>query len=482
MKCELKRESKALETAWRNKDVDLLCKYYFNFELTPEQKKIVSIVAFDGYFKEGKWKICKRTTICCATRYGKSRCISLGMLLWIASNPGGKLRLIAPTGEKTSIIREYVIESVMLCDFYMWLLDIDKKGKDRIKKAVNKKRMTWKNNADLRTLSSDKSKKGEGLMGWGGDKIIVEEAGEIPEEVWSKIQRMLLDNPDSSYVEIGNPWNRDSFFWQHWINPNWTQIHIDYKIAIKEGRFTKEQMEEVKSDPLMTKIRFQVLYEAKFPDESEDQLIPYWSIKKALRNFPLKLSVPYQEKRLGVDVAELGVDLTVFTYGRKCGGLTIVDGIKSYSKEEPEQIVGRIIELNKRINFDVIVVDSIGVGSGVYSFLKKAKRDGKISAKVVRFKGSEKPTLEKYKKEYANKKSEAYFYLREKFVKESIIIPNNTNLINQLSKIKYKFDGSGKYVILDPGQKKDDTAEKKSPDFADSLKYMVWDKKSIIFY
>lgn len=480
-------EDAALNLMIQKRDVYHMCKYFFDFELTPNQEKIVSVVAFDGYWMGKEWVVAKRASICCATRYGKSRCMEMGALLWIMLNPGKKLRIIAPTGTKTSIIREYMIEHILHSSYFTWLLDLDKKGQDRIKKAVNKQRMTWKNQVDLRTLSADKATKGESLMGWGGNKILVEEAGEIPAEVWPKIQRMMLDDPDASYAEIGNPWNRDGFFWQHWINPDWVQIHIDYIIGIEEGRYTEAQIKEIQEDPQVTPMEFQVLYKAEFPDESSDQLIPYKSIQNAIREVPKNLKQS-DDSRFGADIAELGEDFTVFIYGRRFGKLIVVDGAEHYAKKEIDETIANIVKTYDRVTpqFNRMVPDSTGMGTGVYAQLKRLKAEGRIAnhTKIIKFQSAKKPRTKKKQQQFKNIKSQAYFYLREKFVTNNLIIPPHIAkkypvLIDQLNKMKHTLTTDGKKWVRDPGELPDDTAEKKSPDFADALCYMVWDQEKI---
>jgi len=223
-------QEQILTEQWvQDKNVWALCKYFFDTTLTEGQKKIVREVAFDEH---------KRVTICCMTRYGKSWAVAQGILLWIMLNPGKRIAVIAPTNDKTTIIRNYVAGFVSRSDVFMNLLDLDKRGSDRIRKEVSKKRMTWKNHVEMRTLSAEGQ--GEALMGFGADKVIVDETCDIEFEVYrAKITRMLGDATDSTYIEIGNPWHRDNHFWTHWIDPNWFKIKIEYQEALNEKRISQ---------------------------------------------------------------------------------------------------------------------------------------------------------------------------------------------------------------------------------------------------
>jgi hypothetical protein len=259
-----------LSSWWKSKNVYALCKYYFNEELKSSQLQIVRTVAFDEH---------KRVVICCMTRYGKSFCVAMGILLWIMHNKNKKIAIIAPTNEKTGIIRNYIADFVYKSPWFLNLLDIEKKGAERIKKEVSRKRMTWKNGIEMRTLSAEG--RGEALMGFGADKIIVDETCDIDYEVYrARVTRMLGDNKDSTYVEIGNPNHKQGHMFEHWTNPDWFHIHINWIEALKEDRISQEFLDEQRQT--LTIMEFKILYDADFPDDTEDALFKWEWIQNAI--------------------------------------------------------------------------------------------------------------------------------------------------------------------------------------------------------
>jgi hypothetical protein len=438
-----------------------LCKYFFDTNLTKGQEKIVRTVAFDEY---------KRITICCMTRYGKSWSVAQGILLWIMLNPGKRIVIIAPTNEKTTIIRNYVAFFVSKNDILLNLLDLDKKGPERIKKEVSKRRMTWKNNVEMRTLSAEG--KGEQLMGFGADKIIVDETCDIDFEVYrSKITRMLGDSPDSSYIEIGNPQHRDNHFWLHWTDPNYFRLHIDYEEALNEGRVDSVFIEEQKSQ--LTSREFEVLYKANFPESAEDQLIDWNWIERAYK-VPMEIK---GEIIAGIDIAELGNDFTVLIIGIKDKELSKykVIHIESWNKIDLMPTVAKILPFIDKFKIERIKVDATGVGSGVYSRLDELYREGRIKCQVKAHKGGLRPSTDKAAERFLNEKAESYWHLRKLFEENKINIPNHRELISQLNKMKWELTSSEKIRIRNPGEKEGDTAEEKSPDFSDALNIMAWD-------
>jgi hypothetical protein len=156
------------------------------------------------------------------------------------------------------------------------------------------------------------------------------------------------------------------------------------------------------------------------------------------------------------------------------------------------QTVGNILRLNQEHDFDRITVDTSGLGAGVTDRLRERKNQGFLRANVIPYEGGKSSIVDfkrksKERKEiktrFLNIKAEAYFKLRGLFEEGRISIPNNPKLINQLTKMKWELTSSEKIHILDPGESESDSAEKKSPDFADSLCYFCFEglKPALIF-
>ena len=426
----------------RSKKIKEICQLFFNYEPTEKQQEIIKSIAYHES---------KRIVISAFTRYGKTFSVAIGVLLYILFNENKKILIIAPIYDQASILRNYIAENILRCPILTELLEIDIAGVERIKKEVSKKRLTFKNGCELMILSAE----GEAtrLLGWGGDMLLLDESCLIDFEVYrQKISRMLGDNPNAVLVEIGNPWNKNNQFYEHWIDPNFKKIHIDYKTGLKEGRITKEYIEEQKK--LLTPIEFKVLYEAEFPEESEDQLIKYEWIKKAI-NKDLTKETEGGEKIAGLDVAEKGIDLTVLTIGLTKNNHYKIENIVYWSKLDTMQTVGKTIQhigKNHRIN-----VDATGIGAGVEARLREM---GYTTKRII---GGESPDRERER--FLNKKAQNYWRLRTLFEEGRIQIPNHKDLISQLTKMRYELTSAGKIKIIDP--------EDKSPDFSDSLAYAV---------
>jgi hypothetical protein len=352
-------------------------------------------------------------------------------------------------------------------------------------------------------------------MGFGADLLLVDETCDISYEVYrSRITRMLGDNPGSVYIEIGNPWHRDNHFFSHWIDPSYKKVHIGWEQALAEGRVTQDFIEEQKSQ--LTGREFQVLYDANFPDSSEDQLIDWAWINGSIGKIfappdeilpipevvpksatttsnPLVKKVvdmeipevPLKVMRIGVDVAERGNDLTVVTVAEKDTRLNnyTVKAIYSWGKCDLMPTVGKIMPILQKWQtpHTLVNVDANGVGSGVYSRLDELRREKKLTCEIRAFKGGMSCTNDEKKQRFLNLKAESYWHLRKIFEDGKISIPENKDLISQLNKMKWELTSSEKIRIRDPGTKTGDTAEEKSPDYADSLNLCVFPGASAPF-
>jgi len=434
-------------------------KDIFNIDLTPMQEKIIDSILID----EEKYK---RTVISAMTRYGKSMSVAIGVVMYILKQPKNsskKIAIVSATQDQSRIIMEYIGRFfTILPDGLYNVVDLDVKGIEKLKKQVSQKRITFKNGCELRILSAEGT--GQRIMGFGADLLVMDESCLISDDVWRlRISRMLGDNPDAKLIEIGNPFSRDNHMFEHWIDPNYYHLHIGWKTALKEGRATESFIEEQRSQ--LTPLEFTILYDADFPEESEDQLISYAWIKNAIdKDFG---DFAIEHRYIGLDVAEAGNDLSVAT----CIAEThrkefLVTRISSWHKGDTMATVGEVKYIHSE-NSGFIKVDATGVGKGVYDRLKED------NYQCAGIKVGSRPLREPWR--FINLKAQLFWYLRTLFEEGRISIPNHPTLIKELTSLKYTKSSGEKIKILQPGEtdRKGMKIPDKSPDFADSLMLSV---------
>ncbi len=197
--------------------------------------------------------------------------------------------------------------------------------------------------------------------------------------------------------------------------------------------------------------------------DSDDLLLDYRTVYESP---DIEFLHPGIRKRvMAVDVARFGEDETVFSiiesYNVSQWSQVWQDTWKTKSTMET---TGRIVELCQTWELDQVVIDDTGVGGGV------TDRLGELNIPVVGFIGAEKPANELY----FNKRSEAFFRLKEVFGQRNLKILRDDVLQEQLMMIKFKYISNGKKAIVS----KDDMRKEglKSPDRADALAMAVYYK------
>ena len=493
----LSKEDEYYLELYLKRDVYSLAYLFFGVELTPSQENIVEKILYDEY---------RRVCINCMTRYGKSFSVAVGVNLSIYFHTYFKWALIAPQTEQSELLRNYLIELIFKSPQMQSIVDFEIKGKDRAKKEASRKRQTFRNGCEYRVFSA--YHEANRLMGMGANAIICDESCLINSMAWTKILRMLGDDPDNAkMVELANPWNRDNKYYEHWTNPEFIKIHVGWKTALKEGRTTQRFIDEMRGE--MTPIEFKVLYDSEFPDQSEDSIFSLSKVIRATKN-DFKLDVEFKKlqkklkeswklseadlkstkekfnqftKIISCDAADKGLDETVIYWGYKKGAKYQIVGIYTEPISENMQIAGRIVRLMRvfigKNTKGLIHNDCIGLGEGPISRIKEVKRDkGFKNIKIVGCHFGKAP-LDKDR--FKNKKAENYFRLKAIMDENNIQIPSDKEIIKQLIKMRWKFTSSAKIIIEDP-EEKTSSGSSKSPDRADALVYFTWKDNNTFLY
>ena len=162
------------------------------------------------------------------------------------------------------------------------------------------------------------------------------------------------------------------------------------------------------------------------------------------------------EVEFGVDVATFGDDKTVVVMRRGMQAEVILERSKQSTTDTTKQVA----MLADQYNPQVIRVDSIGEGRGVYDQLNEMRYP------VEEFIGGARPN----DKRFLNKRAEAFWGVRNLLVAGSISLPNHSTLVNEMGTIHYLQTESDRVIRVESKK-----ALKKrlghSPDFADALVY-----------
>ena len=157
---------------------------------------------------------------------------------------------------------------------------------------------------------------------------------------------------------------------------------------------------------------------------------------------------------IGCDPAEYGPDRTsiVFRRGR------IVLSIEYLKGAGPMEVAGVLANYWREKKPDAIFVDRIGIGAGIVDRLRE------LNIPVIGVNSAESP----HDKElYANKRAEMWWDMLAWLDEQPCRLPNDPELISDLSAPSYKFNSSGKRLV----ESKDSMRARqvRSPDGADAL-------------
>ena len=420
------------------------------FDPTPAQADIfASIVSDLPEFR--------RLVIMGYSQFGKSEIVAMA-LIWLASpatsSRSVKIPIITPTGEKSQIIMDYILTHIRDQKIFTeGLLNVD--AIDRLKVQTRKDKLVWSNNSEIRTLSANvkqREAKSSGLMGFGGDIIIVDEATDIPDVNFAKVLRMLAGHPEKSkMVKIFNPTEKNHAY-KSYLDPKYLKIVVDYEDGIEQGRLTRKLIEEFKET--MPSQDFQILYECKFPDVSDKYLVSRDQlIAISHEAFPEKDNeIAYA----GLDTAWKGKDDIILTImkGRNFIKQKMLKP-EDWTNTTADEIAFEVTSLCYALNVKALCIDATGNGALLYTSIakendKSQNRGHKMEVIEVNF--AEKPTEKRVESEdpiaskCVNKRAEMFMDFRKAVFDLEIYIPIDFGIIDEITRMEYSFQ-LGKYKI-----------------------------------
>ena len=409
------------------------------------QQKIFELILFKEH---------PRNQIIAPTQYGKSLVVALAVLCRSIAK-GEKFTILAPSEKKAGVIMGYVIEHIFDVPKFLDQLELDSTiTLERLKRERSRTHLTFKSGGGVMILTLDarNSKRSlEAAMGFGGNRLILDESSLIDDPLYSTVKRMLGGYPyeDTFLLEIGNPFYRNHFY-RTWHEDRYSKLFIDYKIGLAEGRYSEEFIEEMSGESF-----FDIFYECKFPEENAVDERGYRSL---LTNEDihfvdriLKLNEPLY---LGADIGG-GGDYNVYVL-RNSKYAWVESKNRSNDTMTNVSEIQRILEESPNLKPENVFIDDIGIGRGVSDRLKELG----LAVNGISV-GSQAQDQTKYK----NIKAEAYWGARQ-WIKAGHKLQNE-NGFRQLIWTRYKVN-TDKVLQIEPKEElKRRTG--KSPDFAEAF-------------
>ncbi|MGG3839663.1 phage terminase large subunit [Paenibacillus thiaminolyticus] len=314
--------------------------------------------------------------------------------------------------------------------------------------------------------------KPENMQGFHEDYMlfIVDEASGVADPIMEAIDG-TLSGPENKLLMCGNPTRTSGYFYRshHQNRADFRTHKVSSRDSKRTNRKNIERLEkQYGKDSDVVRVRV----EGEFPKSEPDTFIALELAEAAaMREVYLRedgeLDIPEAEPlEIGVDVARFGDDETVIV--PRIG--LMVPFIRTYTKKDTMETAGWVINLAKELMLKygrprcTVKIDDDGVGGGVTDRVREVVREEGLYIYVIDCHNGGKADDPDH---YDNWGTEAWARVRDLLQAGDIQIPNDEDLIAQLSTRKYTVTSKGRIIL----ESKKDMKKRglRSPDRADAL-------------
>lgn len=306
--------------------------------------------------------------------------------------------------------------------------------------------------------------------------VIAEEASGIPREIITQFKG-TLSNPNSLFLQIGNPNTRDCGFFDcfHSQRHNWACHTWDAEETPESEWFSHERNRLIEEEFGRNSDVYRVRVLGQFPHVDPNCVISSEDLEKVtgLNMEKILLAARGERsddngggvaKQFGMDFARYGSDESTI-FRRK--GLAILEH-KFFSHTDPSEVCDEAFRMQSEAKWKddetAFVADAGGMGQGIMSrFYERNKT-------VFEFHNNGRPA----DSQYDNKITEAWFHLARIVRAARCALPKDNRLAQQLAGRRYYTNKKGKLIL----ETKDDYMKRgfDSPDRADGIVMSFYDE------
>ena len=379
---------------------------------------------------------------------GKSTSASWAMLWYLLMRFPNKVVVTAPTSGQ--------LFDALFAELKRWIGELPKPVQDLLTVKSDRVELAAAPSEMFISARTSRAETPEALAGVHSDNVllVVDEASGVPEKVFEaaagsmsghNATTVLLSNPTRSGGTFYETQNRMSDSW-------WTRRWSCVESPLVSDEFVDEMRERYGEESNAFRIR--VLGE--FPLADDDTIVPFHLVDAAM-NRDIEVDVE-RAPVWSLDPARFGTDRTAFC--KRVGN--VVTEIKSWRGLDLMQTVGRVMAEYEALppsqRPGEILVDSIGIGSGVVDRMRE------LGAPVRGVNVAESPSMGAT---YNNLRTELWFKTKAWLEDRSCKLPKDDELLADLTGIRYSFTSSGKMAA----EGKDQMRKRglRSPDLADAV-------------
>ena len=379
---------------------------------------------------------------------GKSTTASWAMLWFLLLRYPVKVVVTAPTSSQ--------LFDAMFAELKRWINELPRELQELLNVKSDRVELVSAPAEAFISCRTARAETPEALAGVHSDNVllIVDEASGVPEQVFEaaagsmsghSATTLMLSNPTRSSGTFFESHNRMSNSW-------WTRTWSCVDSPLVSDEFVSEM--EMRYGEASNAFRVRVLGE--FPLSDDNTIIPYHLVEAAQQR---DIEIADETDVVwGLDVARFGSDATALC--KRQG--PVVTELRSWRGLDLMQTTGRVVAEYEALEPSrrpvEILVDSIGVGSGVVDRLRE------LDLPVRGVNVAESPSMGET---YMNLRSELWFKCKAWLEDRSCRLPKDDQLLAELTAITYSFTSSGKMKA----ESKDEMRRRGvgSPDLADAL-------------
>ncbi len=378
---------------------------------------------------------------------GKTTLLAWIILWWMLTRHPNRIPVTAPTSTQ--------LNDVLWAELFKWHQALPDGLKDLL--IYKKDSMTFApaEKSAFAVARTARREQPEAFQGFHEVNMlfIVDEASGVDNKIF-EVGEGSMSTEGAKTVMTGNPTRTTGYFYDshHKMRDQWFCV----KVACQDSsRVTQRYIDDMAKKYGVDSNIYKVRVLGEFPSEDDDAVIPLHLIEDAVD----RDVHPAGDIVWGLDVARQGADRCALAKRR---GNVLLEKIESWRADDLMVTAGRVKHMYEKTTPDdrpkQIFVDVIGMGYGVLDRLRG------LGLPVMGVNVAEAPAIGHT---YNRFRDELWFKVREWFTQRACCIPNDENLIAELTMPKYFYTHNGKLRVTS----KDDMKSKgmPSPDLADAF-------------
>lgn len=376
--------------------------------------------------------------LCCGRQVGKSTICSIDAGEYATQHKNEVILIIAPTERQAYALFEKTL-NYLLENYKTYIA----KGKER----PTKTKITLNNKTKIYCLPTGLS--GMGIRFLTVHRLYVDEAAQVPDDVWTAVTPMLLTTGGDT-IMLSTPFGKQGEFYRCWINEDevynsFQRFSVTSEIIMQNRPLTDLWTSRTKERALIkinqAKTRMsRKEYAQEYLGHFIDDLFQLFSDELIKKSCVMKRGIGKRgDFFLGVDIARMGEDESTFEVIKRIsqGNLMHIESIIT-RKTLTTETHDKILHLARIWNFKKIGIDagSGSLGVGVLDFLI---REPEVKRKVIALNNLKRQLDHLGEQRVKLLKEDMYMNLLSLMEKGQIKLLDDDEVIASLKSVQYEY-------------------------------------------